>query len=170
MCQSGAAQLADGYKKGSLNGCLRQWDRDGKRVFYAEYGNGKKQGILCLFQDGMPWLIQEWEKAKAQNEYLVKWAQNSQRVLPTATLTGDDNEEMSRAHQQLAVLEKTEIEFKNSLRDWRNDEVDRIRRQNFVAGAKDRRKAQSGRIGAHNAQKAAATESFWQGVRQRTGQ
>jgi hypothetical protein len=170
LYDNGALQtLAVAYKKGDLDGCLKQWDEDGKRVFYAEYRNGKKQGILCLFQGGMPWLIQEWEKAKAENEYLVKWAQHSQSILPTSTLTGSDSEELSRARQQLAMVEKTEIQFKNTLKKWRNAELDRIRWQNFAAGAKDRRAAQSGRISDHNAQKAAANEAWWRETRQRTG-
>ena len=68
--------LVTSYSKGLVDGCVKLWDQDGKQVLYAEYQRGKKHGLLCFFQDGIPWLIQECDKGKPQDEYLVKWTEN----------------------------------------------------------------------------------------------
>ena len=49
------------YSKGNLHGYLKVWNKKGDRVLYAEYKYGKKDGLVCLFRDGVPWLIEEWK-------------------------------------------------------------------------------------------------------------
>ena len=105
-----------------MDGCVKLWDQDGKQILCAEYQRGKKHGVRCFLQNGVPWLIQECDKGQPQGEYLVKWTENGPRVLSMAERTDDDNEEMSKASQQLADLEQkmknNEKELKKKLANW----------------------------------------------------
>jgi hypothetical protein len=146
--------LVTGYSEGLRNGCLKLWDESGKQILYAEYQNDKKHGVLCYFQDGIPWLIQECDKGQPQNEYLVKWMGNGPRVLSTAQLAGDDAAEVSRASQQLATLER---KMSN------NERLLERKVANWVTGIKNQEKRDRmlGRIHGRNAAKANETNEFW---------
>jgi hypothetical protein len=154
--------LVTSYSKGLVDGCVKLWDQDGKQVLYAEYQRGKKHGVLCFSQNGVPWLIQECDKGQPQDEYLVKWTENGPHVLSMAERTDDDNEEMSKASQQLADLERkmknNEKELKKKLANW-------------VAGYANKGKLNRmlDQIHGRNAAKTAESNAFWRRALQHSG-
>jgi hypothetical protein len=129
--------------------------------------------VVCLFQNGIPWLIQECDTGAPQHEYLVTWTQNNPCILPATELTGGELADISKARQHLATREKTNQENEAKLKQWlvdrhRKGETQK-RNQRFTDGAADRRAAASDRIGAHNAQKSAVMESNWRSALDRSG-
>ena len=100
LYESGHLLTLAQYKEGYLHGSLKRWDENGTRLFYAEYKRGKRDGVVCLFRNGLPWRIEEWksqEQKIPQSEYLVKWTPDGARLVPAGQLTGDQRDEMSRA-------------------------------------------------------------------------
>ena len=171
--ENGHLQTLAGYSRGNLDGRLRQWDKRGKRVFYAEYRNGGKRGVLCLFQEGAPWLIQEYDFGKCKNEYLVKLTQDGSGLLSADELSAGEIEEMSGARRQLSALEDTmqrsEAKLKAELLRRYRDYEEKIRKQRQTGSAADRRAAASDRIKSHNAERSAAMESNWRCALGRSG-
>lgn len=162
---NGHLQTLAFYEDANLHGPLKQWNDKGDRLLYAEYTNGKKNGLLCFFQAGVPSLIQEWDKASIQNEYLVKVAASVLQVVPPGEMSDDESSQHREAKEQLAVLEATmkqdEADMKKDLADWFRKEDQRARQERFAAGAADRRAAASDRVRAHNSEKAGAWETNW---------
>jgi len=158
LYENGNIQTLVFYKEADLHGPMRQWNENGEWLFYAKFNHGKKHGLACLFQNGTPWLIQEYDKGIAQNNYLVKWTQSSAIIVPTEQLTSDENFEMSEALQQLDTLEETmkknETILKQQLAEWYREEDQRVKQERI-------NKQASERIVSHNAQKAMAEELFW---------
>ena len=122
------------YSKGNLHGSLKVWDEEGNRVLYAEYKNGKKNGLVCLFQDGEPCLIEEWtwqDQKNPKNKYLAKGTQGGSLLL-----SKDEDGEMSKAIQQLVDLETTmqqnDRKLKKELLEWFHNE-DKREKQRRVA-------------------------------------
>ena len=122
LYHSGRLESLAYYNEGKLHGPLRVWTDQQERLLYAEYLNGKKNGLICFFQAGMPWLIQEWEKASLAHQYLVQYVDQSPTVTAVSQLTGADAEEFTEAKRQLTDLEKTlsshESDFRKRAADW----------------------------------------------------
>ena len=107
-------------------------------LFYSKYNDGKKQGVTCLFKDGTPWLIQEWDKGTLQNEtVLVRKGSDYVAV--------DDAAQLAEAQKKLSAVEaeivETDRDVKNSLRKWFADETDRFNKEKEKAD--EGRRAQS---------------------------
>ena len=128
--------------------------------------------MLCLFQDGVPWLIEKWkwrDKKDAQNTYIAKWPHDS----PTAQLTGNESEEMDRARKQREKLEDTmatnEKDLKRKLADWYHKEVKRIRKQLAPEVTASNRDAAINTIIARNAQNDENMKSLMRNALQHSG-
>jgi S1-C subfamily serine protease len=172
LYEDGHLQTLASYKEAKLHGPLRQWQENGERLLYAYYGSNNKHGLVCFFQNGTPWLIQECDKGQIQSQYLVKWTKDLARAVPAEQLAGDEIAEMAKACRKLDALEekmkRNEPILKRQLRDWFVDERDKARREQFKESAPDRKRDQSERIQGHNAQKRAAWESNWRNTLERS--
>ena len=154
------------YAGGLRDGCVKLWDEGGKQRLYAQYRldrkHDQKHGVFCFFQDGIPWLIQEWENGQSQNAYLVKWTRNGPLLLSRSRLDGDEITQMSTAEQQLLALErkmnKNERELKKKL-------------TNCIVGISNQGKLNNSldRIHVHNAAKSAEANTFWRSALSRSG-
>jgi hypothetical protein len=152
--------LAKVYSNDRLQGWVELWDEGGKPILYAEYQRGRKHGVLCYFQNGIPRLIQEWEKDKRKSKYFVKWMTNGPRTLLANQLTGGDTDNMNRAGVELAELDrnmrKNEKELKKNLKNW------------VASGAIQwRRRHSLDKIHANSAAKAADMDGYWRSVLKR---
>ena len=103
------------YADGKLNGPLRAWTDRKERLFYAEYANGKKNGLVCLFSSQLPWLVQEWDKA-LEHEHLVQYVDQSPKVVSSPDLVGAAAAEFSHAKEQLVELEQKLQDNENEFR------------------------------------------------------
>ena len=129
-------------------------------LLYSKYNDGKKQGVTCLFKDGMPWLIQEWDKGTLQNEtVLVRKGSDYVAV--------DDAAQLAEAQKKLSAVEAevadTDKDVKNSLRKWFADETDRFNKEKEKALTKVARaqsKAREQRIRQEADARAAAAHPY----------
>lgn len=168
----GKLQTLAGYLAGELKGPLRLWDEQQRRILYAEFKRDKRNGLLCFFREGKPWLIQEWSMDAIQDEYLVKYSAGTATVVPGAKAQGKDAEDFTAAKEKLDELEKqlweNEAQLKRGLAKWYRAESERIRRERFASQAPVRRDNAQRRDLARQAQQAAEAEAFWRTVLMRS--
>jgi len=62
------------YKRGLLTDELRIWEPNGEQRYFAQYRNGKKDGVVCLFRNGKPWMFQEFKEGKLEAEGMAEGA------------------------------------------------------------------------------------------------
>jgi hypothetical protein len=173
LYEAGHLQTLALYSKGSLNGSLKQWDETGQRLLYADFKNGRKHGLICLFRDGMPWLVQEWDKGDAEGEYLVQWHDDGPSIISSAKMSVDEKQEHSTALAKLDALQKamnrSEGKLKRELADWFRKEDELAKQKRFVAGASDRRARERARSAAHAEQAALTNRAWWRAVLNQSG-
>lgn len=165
LYENGRLQLLGFYSKANLDGPLKYWSENGERLLYAEYKNGKKHGVVCLFRHNTPWLLQELEWGDLLGEYVVRYAKGALNPIPVAEMGTDDRAECSEAKEELTALEQKmkqdETQMKQELAEKYRKEDQRIKQERFAKQASARRESQSQRLNAHNAQKSAAGQSLW---------
>ncbi len=160
------ATLVTDYSEGLRDGCIKLWDDKRRQILYAEYRRvrkgDEKQGIACLFQDGIPWFVQVCDKGKPQYEYLVKWTQAGPLPRSVGQLRGDEIAEMSKASRQLADLEH---EMKH------NETQIQRKLANYIAGISSQGKLASTleRIHRNGAARSAEANAFWRSALSRSG-
>jgi hypothetical protein len=95
--------LAVAYRSGKLEGCLRQWDENGRLILYAEYQGGKWHGVVFYFRAGKPVLIRLYAGDVIQNEYFVKWSLDGRpTALPPDKLSSSaDSDDLFQACKEL---------------------------------------------------------------------
>ncbi|MGD0383134.1 MAG: hypothetical protein ABSA77_06425 [Thermoguttaceae bacterium] len=124
--ENGNIKMLAFYPEGQRQGAFRLWDEDKNLVLYSKYQDNKNDGITCLFKDGAPWLIQEWNKGNLQSETLVV-RKGSDFVAV------DDAKQLDVAQKRLSTVEKeltdTESDLKKSMGKWFADEKDRIKKE-----------------------------------------
>lgn len=150
LYESGDMQTLAFYKRAKLDGRMIQWRENGERLLFAERKHGNKHGLICLFQDDIPWLLQEWEKSKIQCEYLVKHAEGKFNLVPKPEMNVEETEEYANALSELALLEatleKNEAQLKRDLADWYRKEFERIKRSRQSKLSSDKLHRQLNRI------------------------
>lgn len=186
------------YYKGRLNGQLRCWEetkekekrivkRRGPRLlFFGEYTRGRKNGLACLFNKGLPWLIQEWNKNNLVDEYLVEFVDGKPTVVSSRKLEPADPDlplqvfekriekirEFVDAQRRLRKLEvkmqKREVKIKKQLLTWYRKEDRRIKQARSAKYSVAAREATSERINARRAATAAVLEAQSEAWRRRT--
>ena len=165
LYEDGHLQTLAFYRKAKRHGPLKLWKENAERLLYAEYKSGNKHGLLCLFQKGMPWLIQEWDKGKATSEYLVKSMGDIPRILPTTELIEDKSAEVSTAREQLIAVEETmngnETQLKKQMAEAWREKDQKTRKNQFLNQASDRNNRIRERSDEHQMEKDAADEAIW---------
>ncbi|HUT88730.1 MAG TPA: hypothetical protein VMY37_04495 [Thermoguttaceae bacterium] len=186
------------YHKGQLDGQLRCWEqrkedeeriakkRGSRLLFFGEYSRGRKNGLSCLFDKGLPWLIQEWDKNTLVDEYLVKFADGKSTVVSWAKLepVGPDlppkvfekriekMKEFVSAKRRLRMLElkmqKHEVKIKKEVLTWYRKEDQRIKQTRSARYSVAARQATSERINARRAATAAVMEAQSEAWQRRT--
>lgn len=150
LYESGHFQTLAFFKRANMDGRMIQWKENGERLLYAEHKCGNKHGLYCLFQDDLPWLIQEWNKKKIQNEYLVKYVGGLPNLTPKSQMNDEESEEYGRAISELALLEatlkKNEKHLKQDLAKWYRKELKRLKRARQTKSAPDKLRRQLNRI------------------------
>ena len=124
--ENGKLKMLAFYPGGQRQGPCRVWDEEQHMLLYSKYKDNKKHGVTCLFKDGAPWLIQEWDKGALQNETVVVHK-------GSGFVAVDNAEQLAKAKARLSAVEKdlaeTESDLKTSLRKWFADEGDRIKKE-----------------------------------------
>ncbi len=155
------------YSEGRLNGPVRTWTDEKQRLLYAEYRNGDKQGLVCLYRQEKPWLVQEWDRAKLQREYLVSCDSESPAVLSSVDIQGN-RAELADALGQLNDLEEEmrleHSRIRSEISRWASREDRRVKQRRLTQhGAGHRSPAE-----ATDAMRARELEGQWQAALDRS--
>jgi hypothetical protein len=120
------------YETGELHGDFRLWDGDRHRVFFAQFARGKRDGVSCLFREGRPWLIQDWDKDEAQSQYLVVYKKKDMILVPEAKLNSEQSalfaQAQAKQEEVWAEIRKTHAR----LTTWLKQELSTLRKE-YVA-------------------------------------
>jgi hypothetical protein len=153
------------YKSSLRHGKLLVWDKENRPLYYGEYVRGKKMGLVCLFVDGHPALIQECNSGEVTAQYLVAFNKSAPVAVPEDRLTPRQTAEFKTAADKLALFESDidegEKKVKACVAAWV--------KQNTVAMAHERYDASARRSAARHAADDAAMGEMWQGAMRRSG-
>jgi hypothetical protein len=159
------------YANANRHGPLKQWNDAGERLVYMDFKNGRKHGMVCLFQAGVPWLIQEFDRGNRQSEHLVRTVNGALRVLTEAEMNGETKADREKAAEQLLALEaklkESETKLRSEMADWYRKEDQRLKRERFSELAPARHEAAMRRIEEHSA--SSGIGAMWQSALRRSG-
>jgi len=167
--EDGTLKTFMNFPGGHCQGPFRVWDEDNHMLLYSKCQDDKKHGVTCLFKDGTPWLVQEWDKGELQSESVIV-RKGSDFV------TVDDVEQLAKAKKRLSAAEKelsgTIHDVKASVREWFAGEQDRMNKEKGKALTKEadaQHKANLQRIRKEKDARAAAAHTHRGGWKDRTG-
>ena len=136
------------HENGNLmcKGCYKNDQRDGDFVsfnelriplFAAQYSLNRKNGYLCLFKNGSPWLIQQYSKSNLILSYLCanKEVLETVQHKPKPVVPVVPSNEMQKAFDELADLEKKIKKSEVQIMDTVDNFAEDIRRQRANANA-----------------------------------
>ena len=124
--ENGKLKMLAFYPDGQQQGACRVWDEEKNMLLYAKYQDNKKHGITCLFKDGKPWLIQEWDKGTLQNETMLVRKGSDYVAVDNAAQLAEAQKKLSAVETEVA---ETETDLKTNLRKWLADETDRFNKE-----------------------------------------
>jgi S1-C subfamily serine protease len=174
LYESGRLMALAHYHMSKRDGELRSWNEQRQQLLYAKFVRGRKDGLLCLFRDDLPWLIQQWDKDQLVDSCLVKFEVGVPRAIPETKLSEEETTEYLEAKKELselaAEMEANEDKLRVALRAWYREEDQRRKRQMASRLSPIKRDRISARNRAKEA--AVAAEVFrrrWQAALARTG-
>jgi hypothetical protein len=120
LYENGKLAILGSYPGCVRDGAFRVWDESGQMLFYGQYKGGKKHGTVCLFNDGQPWLVQQWKSDELQGQTVVNPAIGSEK----------DAEQAMEATEE--TLRDSEVELRRNLHEWATDGIERVRQENVA--------------------------------------
>lgn len=137
LYDDGSKRWTCDYVIGKRDGDVRLWSKTGELALFAEYVRNGKKGFTCVFQQGLPWLLQEWDANQKKREYLVKWNAGVPTVVeedafsmqPAAAESALASKRMSEFEAQ---FQEEETEAKRDVAEWAR-EIDRELKQHRTA-------------------------------------
>ena len=121
LYENGKLKILATYPDAVRQGAFRVWDESGRMLLYVQYKDGKKHGVVCLFQTGKPWFIQEWKAGELTGETLVRAAGGSSDDAKKALAGTED------------MLQESDRDLRKNLRQWVQETTQDIREQNVDA-------------------------------------
>ena len=115
LYESGGLKMLGGYAKAARDGTFRMWDKEGAMILYAQFKEGKPHGLVVIFREKKPWLVQEWKAGELQRE------------------STDDADAHAKLAEIGADLAATEKEVRKSLRDWFAESEKQRKAENVAA-------------------------------------
>ncbi len=113
LYENGNVKALANYPKGQRQGPCRIWDEEKRMLLYAQYKDDKKHGVTCLFKNGIPWFVQQWNMDSLEKETIV--VRKGGEYIPA-----EDPQELAKAQEKLSAVEKEragdEGELKKSMR------------------------------------------------------
>jgi len=156
-----------------IHGMVRVFDEDGYPQLYAQYAQGKKSGMVCLFRHNVPYLIQRWDKGTLMGEYFVISASEGPKAISAGDLAAEDAEKHRKSAEELLALESRmddqEQETRKELKAWWREQELEARQKRVRELNPQRRRAGLDRIRARYAEDGSAMQRMWQGALRRSG-
>jgi antitoxin component YwqK of YwqJK toxin-antitoxin module len=146
------------YPHGVRDGDFRLWDEDRTLLLVSQYREGMKHGVTCLFQNGEPWYIQEWQQNVLKSETILVRKE-------TQFVAAEDSSQSALARTRLASAEekfkRDEVEAKNRLKKWVAEETKkaRLETQKVLAPVDDAEKKRNKQIVRKQAAEAGRTNA-----------
>ena len=139
LYEGGGLRMLGGYEKAARTGTFRMWDREKRLILYAQFKASKPDGLVVVFKDATPWLIQEWKAGELRRE---------------STDAPDAHARLAELGAELSAIDK---ETRKAVKDWWNAAEEERKAEN-VAGMKGLAAAQ--RAAGRLTTQAIATRAF----------
>ena len=137
--ENGKLWILVNYHQADRDGLLRVWEDSGNIHLYAEYTRGNLDGLACLFRNGVPRLVEEWDAGRHTKEYLVVLRQQKPAAVLLRDLGEEEAKEAAEAQRMLSTvwtqMEDGERELKKGLWEWFRAELGRSRREQIAGRA-----------------------------------
>lgn len=122
------------YDENARDGPLRLYNRDNSLVLYAEYSRGKKDGVVCLLQEGVPNLVQEWRRGVLEQSHLVRFEGDTPRITTypgriQPASEGDLAEAFAWLQKYEDQVQALELPVLPALSRWYKDQEEEVRRE-----------------------------------------
>lgn len=128
------AMLAS-FEDANRHGTITKWDENGRVAYRASFIKGRKDGLFCLFVQATPWLVQEWDNNKLQQQYLlgpIDFVDNNPVQPIVDGRAGDSAIELAIAKGALQTIEVDILEDENVakriVKEWYDENSDRMRK------------------------------------------
>lgn len=102
------------YNESRREGPLRIWNEYGTISYFGEFKNGEPHGLKCLFEQGMPWLVEECNLGDLQARYRIDWREGTPTIVEivgggelTDPLTAAAVEALAALEENLALRERS---------------------------------------------------------------
>lgn len=116
------------YAAGELKDDYRLWDENRQRVLFAQFARGKRDGLACLFQEGRPWLIQEWQAGDVKAQYLVVFVKQKPVPVPESKLNKEQSSQFVRAQARVEEVWVEVAKTQKRLNAWLIQNMPQLRR------------------------------------------
>ncbi|MGA2616447.1 MAG: hypothetical protein ABSF26_02485 [Thermoguttaceae bacterium] len=115
LYENGNVKALSYYPDGHRQGPCRVWDEEKRMLLYAQYKDDKKHGVTCLFKDGVPWLLQQWNMGILESETIVVRKGDGY-------VSAEGSEQLAQAQKKLSAVEEErtadEGELNSNMRRW----------------------------------------------------
>ncbi len=165
LYEDGDLKSAAFYNNALKHGTLRYWEEKHVRVLFANYKSGKKDGVLCFFERGVPRLVQEWKRDKLSAEYIVNVANGAFVVGKSDSLSGSDRKAFDKSKNELARVEaliaENEQMIKREMAPLSRKAEEQDKRERGAKVTKNIRDGMLDRVDYHNAVKSEDAQNQW---------
>jgi hypothetical protein len=119
--ENGSPKLAVEFDDDDRKGPLRLWDADGKMRLYANDAKDRLHGPACLFENGRPTVVMNYQGDQLKSKYLVDYSSGSPVARAAEELPPDLAQTLAAGEKQFHELSDDikgqETEFKKKLKD-----------------------------------------------------
>lgn len=161
------------FNDSQREGATRIWNESRQLVVFAQFHRNELDGLACLFHQGKPVYIQEWQSGSLADEYQVRWNVDKPTVIPKAAMAPDQAKEAAVDRERLAALLAellaADAPLKRVVRDWYRDALEQYRQKRAAAYGAAARRQIIGRSNARRAANDAALGGMMQGALRRSG-
>lgn len=99
--------LFGAYEHGKRDGDFRIYGKQQKRLLYSRYSRGIKQGLTCVFRNGLPRYIEVSAGRGIKDEFLIRFEGRKPQVIARRDFSPEDELERPVARARLAALESS---------------------------------------------------------------
>lgn len=160
---NGEPHLVGQYTLAQRDGYFQAFAEKGERLLWLEFRKGNRHGISCLFADGRPQLIQEYDKGILVGEFVVEFIDGKAKL--TSSVVAPNGAEL---RGRLEAIEAEAFQFEASMRNELYQWCRAKEKEEFEGTRKERTQEFRQRAAAHaaavEAAEASARDSLWRAI------
>jgi hypothetical protein len=111
------------YHQGRRHGLLKTWDEAGEPVFFCQYYQGRRHGFACLFEEGVPALIVQYEAGREKYVQLMSSLTALEGFDSVVKARGHAraNARLTRIDELDAEMKRNEAKFRRQIKEYELD-------------------------------------------------